>query len=294
MEALQPGRPYPPRRWNPRAPRVLLALSGLALPGLAQALRGKLAAVLYAGAAAAAIFGGGLGAALGECPCGVAAGAAAYLAVGVAAAAGTLRCGQRGRTGLARSLALAVLVAAIPLSALGAVRSSVADLFYVPSDSMAPTLRPGDTILVSRIGRDPARGDLVVFRGPAGRLLVKRVAAVGGDRVALRQGELWVNGRPAPLVLAPDARRPLTARYYTESGGRRHWVVFREPWAERSSFPERLVPRGHLFVLGDNRDRSDDSRRLGPVPVNEVVGRAFCLGPAWEDGLRWERAGMLL
>jgi signal peptidase I len=135
--------------------------------------------------------------------------------------------------------------------ALVAIRIFVAEPFRIPSESMAPTLEPGDQALVTKIGA-PHRGDLVAFHAPrTGEVLLKRVVAVGGDTVGLEDGVLVVNGRrPAePYVADPDA---IDSVYVG---------------------PVK-VARGSLFVLGDNRGNSDDSRDFGTVPERNVIGRA--------------------
>lgn len=164
----------------------------------------------------------------------------------------------------------------------------------VASGSMLPTLQIGDHVLVSPLSyglripllggwvarwADPLPGDVVVFAGPrdAEQDFVKRVAAVGGERVELRDGELFVDGRPRPL---PDGV-PSPPRGNV-----------RRPAAD--TFGPVAVPKGKLFVLGDSRDRSIDSRAWGFVDVGDVRGRAGNI--YWsmdgDDGwIRWERLG---
>lgn len=123
----------------------------------------------------------------------------------------------------------------------------------IPSDSMAPTLIRGDQVVLDHRAFIPARGDLVAFADPTGAaedgLVVKRVAAVAGDQVGLEDGVLVVNG--APVV---------------------------EPYADQSRLDgvylgPLTVPPGRLFVLGDNRGDSVDSRHFGPIDADSVVGR---------------------
>ncbi|MGH2733997.1 MAG: signal peptidase I [Actinomycetota bacterium] len=165
------------------------------------------------------------------------------------------------------------------------IKTLAVQAFYIPSGSMIPTLRVGDRILVEKIGYrfgDPGRGDVVVFEkdlgtrpvaepgdgfiddiGDAFRSLfgfptggeqdfVKRVMAVGGDTIEGRDGRVFVNGDPVKESFLPDGTKT-------------------------SAFPAQKVPEGQIFVMGDNRSNSDDSRNFGPVPVDEVVGRAFLL-----------------
>ncbi len=124
----------------------------------------------------------------------------------------------------------------------------------VPSASMAPTLQPGDQYLINIRAyrrRPPRRGDVIVFKGPSGDLLVKRVVAVAGDAVAVYAGRVYLNG-----------------------------VLIHEPYVDWSKPPviewptQMVVPQGHVFVLGDNRSHSEDSRDFGPVPLDKIFGRA--------------------
>jgi signal peptidase I len=136
----------------------------------------------------------------------------------------------------------------------------VVQAFFIPSGSMEPTLQVGDRILVSKFSYrfGPIhRGDIIVFRYPLGpsRDFVKRVVALPGETVELREGLVLVNGRPLselyPTVL-PGGDRACT-----------------------SSYGPKKVPAGQYFVLGDNRCNSEDSRFFGFVPAPHVVGKAL-------------------
>jgi signal peptidase I len=161
------------------------------------------------------------------------------------------------RRALAGLLALAVL-------AVVALRLFVLEPFRIPSESMAPTLRSGDQVLVDKRayrGGAPHRGDLAVFHAPrTGEILLKRVVAVGGDTVGIEDG-----------VLVVDGRRP------------------REPYADPDAidsvyFGPVRVRRGTVFVLGDNRANSEDSRDFGAVPTSRLIGRVRAR--IWPPG-RW-------
>jgi signal peptidase I len=153
---------------------------------------------------------------------------------------------------LTRRRALTALLVVTVLAVIG-VRIFVLEPFRIPSDSMAPTLRSGDQVLVDKRayrGSGPRRGDLAVFRAPrTGEILLKRVVAVGGDTVGIEDG-----------VLVVDGRRP------------------REPYADPDAIdsvyfgPVRVRP-GTVFVLGDNRANSEDSRDFGTVPTGRLIGR---------------------
>jgi signal peptidase I len=145
-----------------------------------------------------------------------------------------------------------LVLGVVAVLALIALRAFVAEPFRIPSESMAPTLEPGDQALVTKLGGTPGRGDLVAFHAPGtGEIMLKRVVAVGGDRVGIEDGVLVVNGR------------------------REHEAYVADPDAIDSVYfgPVTVAP-GSLFVLGDNRANSQDSREFGAVPADRVIGRA--------------------
>jgi signal peptidase I len=137
---------------------------------------------------------------------------------------------------------------------------------------MRPTLEPGDRLFVNKLAT-PRRGDVVVFERGGARF-VKRIVGLPGERVELRGSRVCVNGvvveawRTGTLRLDPDGRA---------LGGRRerlgaveHEVL--DDLAAQRADSATLVPAGHYFVLGDNRDHSADSRELGPIAREEIVG----------------------
>jgi len=132
----------------------------------------------------------------------------------------------------------------------------VVQAFYIPSGSMEPTLRVGDRILVAKFYYRLApiqRGDVIVFRYPLnpGKDFVKRVVGLPGDTVELRSGVVLVNGRPRPDLTPAHGEASCPQDYG----------------------PKKVDP-AHLFVMGDNRCNSEDSRFFGLVPVRNVVGKA--------------------
>ncbi|HKH10022.1 MAG TPA: signal peptidase I [Rubrobacter sp.] len=154
-----------------------------------------------------------------------------------------------GRRGLL-VLALSLIVV------FGFVRPFVVEPFYVPSDSMNPTLRSGDSVLVAKFAyrlADPQRNSLVVFESPTdtNKILMKRVVGVAGDRVAVRDGVLFVNGE--------RKSEPYVNYRLTDS----------------TFFGPARVPEDHVFVMGDNRSNSVDSRSFGAVPEEDLLGEAF-------------------
>ena len=172
----------------------------------------------------------------------------------------------------------------IAILALFSFRSAIADWNDVPTGSMRPTIVEGDRIAVNRMAydlrvpftrvslkriADPLRGEIALLHSPdGGTRLVKRVIGLPGDLVAIRKGQLFVNGESQPTRwLGPDLG-------IEELGGREHSLEV-GPASLPSRFGPVTVPAGHYFVMGDNRDESRDSRSFGPVPREAFVGRAF-------------------
>jgi signal peptidase I len=160
------------------------------------------------------------------------------------------------------------------------VKSLVAQAFYIPSESMVPTLEVGDRVLVSRISyrlHEPHRGDIVVFTSPFAngrsddRGIVQRVVHGVLESVGFRQPSTEdfikrVIGLPGETVEGKDGRILI--------GGRE----LQEPYLAETpigDFPPKQVPEGSLWVMGDNRNRSSDSRVFGPIDEHKIVGRAI-------------------
>ena len=151
---------------------------------------------------------------------------------------------------------LVILLVAFAL-VFGFVKPFVLEAFRVPSESMVPTLEVGDRFLANKFiyrMSEPERGDVIVFRSVEGgdEDLVKRIVAVAGDEVSVENGVLRVNGEPQD--------EPYTNKGFPDDG---------------SFFGPTRVPEGEVFVMGDNRANSRDSRFFGPVPLENIEGEAF-------------------
>nr|WP_314446443.1 signal peptidase I [uncultured Sphingomonas sp.] len=246
--------------------------------------------------------------------------------------------------GLLRGLLLILVLAWI-------LRSLIAAPFSIPSGSMLPGLYVGDYLLVSKwnygysrasflfgfppisgrlFTRLPERGDVAVFRGPAGNDVIKRVIGLPGDTVGTTGGQVVLNGRllarrsMGAIGIPVSANSPCRAVVPRVDAGRCLFTAFRETLPNGKSFvvldqidnpavdefgPVR-VPEGHVFLMGDNRDDSADSRiapdygGMGFVPVEALIGKAQTtfwstdgsaswLRPwTWISAARWERIGM--
>jgi signal peptidase I len=149
---------------------------------------------------------------------------------------------------------------------------------------MYPTIGVNDRILVDRTAyrrTDPQRGDIVVFHPPTGdwrHNYIKRVIALGGDTVSMKNGQLYVNGQPLSRAqLSPEsAGRTPQGITYREHNGSAQYEIFLAAKAPQDDldFAEVTIPEHHCFVIGDNRYDSRDSRRFGPIPCALVIGRA--------------------
>ena len=178
--------------------------------------------------------------------------------------------GIAGRGGSARRTIVewgAVVVGALVLAFV--VRAFLLGTYYIPTPSMEPTLTSGDRILVNKLSyrlHDVNRGDLVVFDPPASAEpgadhLIKRVIGLPGETVTAVEGRVLIDGG---LLIEPYLAWP--------EGTDAFGAV---PWCDDGGAGSCRVPEGHVFVMGDNRPNSRDSRLFGPVPVDSIVGRAF-------------------
>lgn len=224
---------------------------------------------------------------------------------------------RKAQRSWSRSLAEILTAFLVVMVAKGAL----AEPFYVPSASMEPTLLIGDALLASKypygystasvpvnialpssgrlFGALPERGDVVVFRWPGdtSQAWVKRVVGLPGDRVQMRGGNLWINGKAAELHAdgygraENEAGSGSTAARYIEKlpgNSRAHTVFKLRTHGALDDTPEVTVPPDHLFVMGDNRDNSADSRvpvadgGVGLLPVDNLVGRVDTIVGSWD------------
>jgi signal peptidase I len=183
------------------------------------------------------------------------------------------------------------------LLVFGLVRTALADWNPIPSESMHPTLLDGDVVLVNRVAYDlkipltdiaiarldePHRGDVVTFHSPTdGVRLIKRLIAVPGDTVELREDRLYINGVAADYDSPVAYREPhdyaasdLAIKSAETIGGSRREIQFLPQVEARRDFGPVIVPADSYFFLGDNRDDSGDSRYIGFVPRRLLIGRA--------------------
>ena len=205
-----------------------------------------------------------------------------------------------------------------------AAKAAIAEPFYVPSGSMEPTLLIGDELLSTKypygystaslpnfialpdsgrvFGALPARGAVDVFRWPGARsqVWVKRVIGLPGERVSLTRGVVSINGQP--VGIEADGNGPAenedgsqtTARRFIETlpGGRTHTIFKLSSYDPLDNVPETIVPPGHVFVMGDNRDNSADSRvplaagGVGMLPISNLIGRVDGIVGSWDLGMK--------
>jgi signal peptidase I len=191
----------------------------------------------------------------------------------------------------AEAIIIAILIAVV-------VRTFVVQAFKIPSRSMVPTLLVGDHILVNKFIygvkvpflrktiipiTNPQRGDIVVFIYPNDRSkdYIKRVIGVSGDTIEIKNKIIFINGK----------------QYSDAYGIYSDNVIYPGSMQPRDNFGPVTVPPESLFVMGDNRDESADSRFWGFVDLKDVEGKAFIIYWSWnheETNLRWQRLGNIL
>ncbi|MBN1828546.1 MAG: signal peptidase I [Deltaproteobacteria bacterium] len=178
------------------------------------------------------------------------------------------------------------------------IRAFIVQAFKIPSGSMKSTLLIGDHLLVNKFiygiklpflrktiipVSEPERGDVIVFIYPLDRSkdFIKRVIALPGDTVEIRNKNIFINGK----------------EYKDSVGSYTDPHIFPASAQPRDNFGPATVPKDHVFVMGDNRDHSYDSRFWGFVPYKDLLGKAFIIYWSWNGeshGLRWSRLGQII
>jgi signal peptidase I len=226
------------------------------------------------------------------------------------------------KSGLRQNIESLIIAIALALF----IRTFIVQPFKIPSGSMIPTLLIGDHLLVSKFiyGTEIPftdkrilplsnikRGDVIVFTYPnyendpskKGVDYIKRVIGVPGDSIDVRGRNLYINGEEIPLKFLGDFQDERSGMEYDEYQenllGKKHLVMYmkgKEATEKGSYLPVAKVPQGRVFVMGDNRDNSQDSRFWGYVPIENIAGRAFIIHWSWDwdsegilDKVRWKR-----
>jgi len=208
----------------------------------------------------------------------------------------------------------------LTILAVLAFRTLLYEPVYIPSGSMIPTLQIGDYVVVEKWAygarlpftktaqvtwSSPKRGDIVVLLAPPGNPrdddLIKRVVAVGGDSVEIRDGHLVVNDVPVPRERIPGPcsymDRPEGGEWrdqpcvdFVEKLDVHTFHTYCTPYIPCGDVERQQVPEGTVWLAGDHRDHSADSRVFGPVPVGRIKGRAWMALASWgPSGPRWSR-----
>ena len=193
------------------------------------------------------------------------------------------------------------------------LRGFIVEPFRIPSGSMLPSLYIGDFILVNKFAYgvrvpvinkkifetgEPERGDVVVFRYPRDPSLdyIKRIIGLPGDHIAYYNKVLYVNGKPVPREFVGQYKGPgqtFANEYIENLDGVKHAMLLL-PAKPNNLQGEYIVPEGTYFAMGDNRDNSNDSRVWGPVPEENLLGKAFMIWMHYSDEWHLERIGTII
>jgi signal peptidase I len=210
------------------------------------------------------------------------------------------------------------------------VRSFIVEPFRVPTGSMLPTIQLNDFLLINKFAYGvrlpiidkviipvgtPQRGDIMVFHYPVytGVDYIKTVVGLPGDKISYLNKKLYINGELAPEQFVQNTIEPnnsnlsaidpsgtvsaTVVQEYQQTIGDHTHTIYNSPIAPAVDFKNLVVPAGEYFMMGDNRDNSDDSRFWGFVPAKDIVGKAFLIWMSWDsntDSVRWHRLGSLL
>ena len=183
------------------------------------------------------------------------------------------RGSKAGRVAAYIALGLCALLVTLPFG----LRAFVIEAYRVPAESMIPTLQVGEHFFVDKwTGRDVSPGEVIVFRHPqSGHDYVKRLIADGGHRVRVQAGQVFLDGTPIRRTAATlpkvGPRLAECAAFEEQLGDRKYVTLDCGLGTDTATI---TVPEGHVFVLGDNRDNSADSRLWGTVPIENIKGAA--------------------
>ena len=159
------------------------------------------------------------------------------------------------------------------------VRVYLIQPFMVPSASMYPTISPRDHIVAVKNAywnADPQRGDMVLFTNPDNRreFWIKRVIAIAGDTVAVKDGDVYVNGaKLSRQLIGPGVVSGTTGHIFDEDNNGAKYRIFISQDHPAPDFPEITVPKNACFVMGDNRNEARDSRYVGSIPITSILGK---------------------
>jgi signal peptidase I len=199
------------------------------------------------------------------------------------------------------------------------IRTFIVEPFKIPSGSMLPGLKVGDFIVVNKFSYalrwplwhgeilktgTPERGDVVVLHYPVNPQIdfIKRIVALPGDRVSYIDKQLFVNGKPVVQkvlgpVIDPVNSSTQDSTLLEEIAGDKTYQIYNLSWMPAVDFRDVVVPAGEYFVMGDNRDNSDDSRFWGLVPADDLVGKAVLIWFSWDGDkhtVRWNQLGKVV
>jgi len=203
------------------------------------------------------------------------------------------------------------------------IRQFVVEAFKIPSGSMIPTLDIGDHLLVNKFiygpripftdiriftWKEPKRGEIIVFKYPENesKNFIKRIVGLPGDKIEIKKGILFINDQPVQVIaqgVFTEKEQADASSYYEKPklleeqlGVVKHNILYLRDQSNYD-FPPKLVPAESVFVMGDNRDNSQDSRVWGFVKYEKIIGRALIIYWSWDGDdrwLRWERIGTLI
>lgn len=205
-------------------------------------------------------------------------------------------------TGIAAGCCIALIIGLFGANQL--IKATFVEAFKIPAGSMMPTLEVGDHIFARKLPFTPQRGDVIVFHYPKDRekMFIKRVVALGGDTVALEDNRIILNGKwverrklEQECLYSDDEEdgtrhAPIPCAAFEETLDGLTYSVIQDSRSPAFDMPTTKVPPGHIFVLGDNRDNSSDSRSWGTVAEEDVTGLADVIW--WSYGaqeMRWDR-----